>query len=183
MAAGDRQIALLRAVNLGSRNRIAMSDLRELMETLGYEEPRTLLQSGNVVYGAGEPADTAAERIRTALGSELGLEVGVIVRTRDELARVVAHDPLRAKATDPKRYMVTFLSGKPPAAAMRAVDAAKYEPELFAVKGREIYSWFPDGVQGARLTHAFWERRLKLTGTARNWNTVQKLLAMADGDG
>jgi uncharacterized protein (DUF1697 family) len=182
MAAASRQVALLRAVNLVRRNRIAMGDLRDLIHGLGYERARTLLQSGNVVYDSQDTPEKASERIRVALARELGLDVGVLVRTQADLKKIVAHNPLAGEATDPKRYMVTFLSDKPPAGLVGEVDASQYEPERFAVNGREIYTWFPDGVQGARLTHAFWERRLKLTATARNWNTVEKLLAMAGGD-
>jgi uncharacterized protein (DUF1697 family) len=175
-----RLIALLRGVNLASRNRVAMADLRRLMGELGYEDARTLLQSGNVVFTADEEPDAAARRIERAIAAELGLDIGVLVRTRDELARVVERNPLRESATEGKWYMVVFLSAEPDRAALAAIDAAGFEPEVFAADGREIYVWFPAGVQKARLTHAFWEKRLGVTATARNWNTVEKLLALAD---
>jgi uncharacterized protein (DUF1697 family) len=176
----SRQIALLRGVNVGSRNRIGMADLRELMQDLGYGDARTLLQSGNVVYEARDAPDKAAARIKAALSDRTALNVDILVRTRDEMAKIVAHNPFRKEAIERKWYMVVFLSDTPAKDVLRALDPAQFEPERFAVKGREIYSWFPEGVQKARLTHAFWERRLKLTATARNWNTVEKLLAIAD---
>jgi uncharacterized protein (DUF1697 family) len=174
-----RQVALLRGVNIASRNRIAMADLREVVEGLGYADVKTLLMSGNAVFSSTDRPDAAAAKIRAALKKQLGLDVGVLGRSCAEMARIVDRNPLHGKATNPKRYSVVFLSGKPDARVLREVDAAKYEPELFEAHGKEIYAWWPDGLRQARLTHAFWERRLGLTATARNWNTVEKLLAMA----
>jgi uncharacterized protein (DUF1697 family) len=176
-----RQIALLRGINLGSRNRVSMAELRTLVEGLGYEDVRTLLQSGNVVYGSTDGAATAARRIEEAVGRELGVDATVIVRTRSEIARVLEHDPLGKHASDPKRYLVVFLARKPSAKALGGLDPADYEPERFAAHGREVYLWLPAGVHKANLTHATVEKRLGIAGTARNWNTVEKLLALADG--
>jgi uncharacterized protein (DUF1697 family) len=155
-----RQIALLRGINLGPNRRLSMADLRDVMHGLGYEDAKTLLQK--------------------RLARETGLEVDVLVRTRNELAKIVARNPLAEHVTDPKRYLVVFLSAKPKAKALGEVDAADFEPERFAVEGREIYTWLPGGVQKAKLTHAFWEKLLGVTATARNWNTVEKLLTLAD---
>jgi uncharacterized protein (DUF1697 family) len=175
-----RLVALLRGVNLARNKRIAMADLRDLMRALGYEDAKTLLQSGNVVFTASDPPDTVARRIEDRLARDAGLEVDVLVRTRDEIAEIVARDPLREHVTDPKRYLVVFLSASPDPRSLRAIDPGQFEPERFHVRGAEIYVWLPDGIQNARLTHAFWEKRLGLTATARNWNTVEKLLALAD---
>jgi uncharacterized protein (DUF1697 family) len=172
-------IGLLRGVNVASHNRIAMADLRRIVEGLGYENPRTLVQSGNVVFGSSDAAGVAASRIEEALGTELGLDVPVIVRTRAELAKVVERNPFAEIATQLKMYYVIFLSEKPDAKALGAIDAATYEPEVFEAHGREVYVWFPEGMHRAKLGHAFWEKRLKVTATARNWNTVQGLLEMA----
>ena len=175
-----RQIALLRGINLGSRNRLGMVDLRRILHELGYEDARTLWQSGNAVFTSSEPPDEVASRIEQALAREVGLEVPVLVRSRDELARVVARNPLGDVADDLKRYLVIFLSDKADRKLVAGVEAAAYEPERFAVHGREVYVWLPVGVHGARLTQNFWERRLRVTATMRNWNTVEKLLALAD---
>ena len=175
-----RQIALLRGINLVRTRRVAMADLRELMHALGYDDARTLLQSGNIVYTSSDAPAKAARRIEQAVERELGVDADVIVRTRDQIADVVARNPLAGHATDPKRYHVVFLAEPPEAAALRDLDAAAYEPERFAVHGGEVYVWLPRGAQKARLGHAFWEKRLGVRGTARNWNTVEKLLAMAD---
>ncbi len=175
-----RLIALLRGINLGRNKRLAMADLRHLMHGLGYEEARTLLQSGNVVFTASEAPGAAVRRIEEGLARDAGLDVRVLVRTRDELARVVALDPLREEVSDPRRYLVVFLSEGPDRRALREIDPAEFEPDRFHAAGAEIYVWHPDGIQNAKLTHAFWERRLGVAATARNWNTVEKLLALAD---
>jgi uncharacterized protein (DUF1697 family) len=175
-----RQIALLRGINLVRTRRVAMADLRALMHALGYADARTLLQSGNVVYTSADPPAEAGRRIQEAVERELGVDADVIVRTRDQLADVVDRDPLARHVTDPRRYHVVFLAEPPDAGALRDLDAAAYEPERFAVHGSEVYVWLPEGAQNARLGHAFWEKRLGVRGTARNWNTVEKLLAIAD---
>lgn len=178
-----RHVAFLRAVNLGSRNRIKMATLRELVESLGYEDVATHLQSGNVLFRSpGTTPAKAAKAIEDALAAQLDVTAPVIVRTRAELAAVVEANPLQDVATDPARHLVTFLSAKPDVkarAALAAIDAAAYEPDVFAVEAREIHAWFPDGVQRSKLTNAFWEKRLGVTGTARNWKTVTKLLELA----
>jgi uncharacterized protein (DUF1697 family) len=173
-----RQVALLRGVNLGARNRIGMARLRELVEGLGYADVRTHLQSGNVVFSARVRPATAARRIAEQLAAE-GLPVDVLVRTAGELDEVVRADPLGDVASNPKRYLVIFLSAAADEGASAELDPGKYEPERFAVCGREVYTWFPDGVQSAKLSQAFWERRLGVRATARNWDTVVALRDMA----
>jgi uncharacterized protein (DUF1697 family) len=172
-------VGLLRGINLGARNRLGMAELRAVVEGLGYESPRTLLQSGNVVFGSPDSPDTTAKRIQDALARDAGLDVPVLVRTRAEMARIVKRNPLAEHATDPKFHHVMFLSGKADPAAVREIDAARYAPELFAAHGREVYVWMPGGTQASKLGHGFWEKRLGLAATARNWNTVTKLLEMA----
>ena len=175
-----RQIALLRGINLGSKRRVAMGDLRQLLAQLGYEDVRTLLQSGNVVLtAAGRPAELQRV-LEREIASKLGVETQVIVRTRDELADVVERNPFEAIATDPKRYQVSFLSGKLSAKAARELAAADLAPEQVAVSGREIYAWHPDGIQRSPLARLLSDQRLGVSATARNWNTVTKLLALAD---
>jgi uncharacterized protein (DUF1697 family) len=176
----QRQIALLRGINLGSRRRVAMADLRKLLEGQGYGDVRTLLQSGNVVLSSGAAPESVALEIERGIEAELGLAVEVIVRTRGELAAVIELNPLADVVDDPKRYQVSFLSAEPDAAAIEAIAAADFAPERFAHIGREIYAWHADGIQGSRLAKLIADKRLGVTATARNWNTVTKLLELAD---
>lgn len=177
-----QHVALLRAVNVGGRNRIAMADLRELLEGLGYGEVRTHLQSGNAVFVV--PATPSPERlageIEGALLQRMGLEVRVLVRTRAELERAIAANPLLDVAEDHARLLVTFLSRPPDAEALAALAPADFEPDVFAVSEREIYTWYPQGVRATKLSNAFWERRLGVVASARNWNTVTRLLELMD---
>lgn len=175
-------VVLLRGINLGSRRRIAMSRLRELCQELGYPDAVTHLQSGNVVLrGPAKRPETVARAIEKKIATDLDMQVDVIVRTRDELAAVVERNPMPGRAGEPAKLHVTFLSKAPEPARVAEIDPAAYKPDEFRVEGREIYLWYANGVQGTRLGNDFWEKRLGVTGTARNWNTVTKLLALADG--
>jgi uncharacterized protein (DUF1697 family) len=109
----------------------------------------------------------------------MAMDIPVVVRTAAELASVVRRNPLREQATDPKLHHVVFLSERPDPKLVKALEGEPIADELWMVDGREVFVWWPQGAHRARLTHAFLERRLNVTATARNWNTVEKLLAMA----
>ena len=157
-----------------------MADLRALCEKLGYEDVKTYVQSGNVVLSAkGSPREVERE-LEKAIGAELGVETEVVVRTRDELAGVVERNPLPDAVEQPKWFQVSFLGGEPDADFVRALEEDDFAPEQFAVSGREIYAWHPDGLQRSKLARALGDKRLGVTATARNWNTVTKLLEIAD---
>jgi uncharacterized protein (DUF1697 family) len=174
------QVALLRGINVGSHNRIAMGELRELLAELGYVQARTLLQSGNVVLAADAQEDGLAEELERNITDRFGVHTPVILRTRSELAAVLALDPLGDIADDPKRYQVSFLSAVPTPEALRAIAAVDVAPERFEHVGREIYAWHPDGIHNSSLAKLLSDKRLGVTATARNWNTVAKLLELAD---
>lgn len=179
-------LALLRGINVSRYQRIAMADLRTLLTGLGYTGVSTYLQSGNALFGSeGTDPDALAAQIERAITAELGLTVRVLVRDRADLRRIVDANPLADVATDPAKLLVTFLSDRPDAAALRAVDPATYAPERLAVGEREVYVWYPDGVRNAKLNPPFFEKRLGkgAAGTARNWNTVTKLLTLLDSPG
>ncbi|HEY0389359.1 MAG TPA: DUF1697 domain-containing protein [Gaiellales bacterium] len=177
----SRLVALLRGVNLGAARRLPMADLRASMERLGYDDVHTVLQSGNVVYTGGDSADRSEQRIRAQLRDDTGMDVPVMVRTARQMEAVVRRNPLSDHASDPKRHHVVFLAGRPAAARGASLDPAAFEPERFALHGRELYVWWPDGAHRARLTLPAIERRLGVSGTARNWNTVEKLAELAAG--
>ena len=177
-----RQIVLLRAVNLGPTNRVKMADLRALLEREGYEDVRTLFQSGNVVVSSSKRPDAVAREIERLIAGELGVETDVIVRTRDELADAIARNPIAEADAEPKRCQVSFLAGEPDAAAVERVEAMDVAPERFELRGREAYAWHPDGIQRSKLARALGDG-FGVAATARNWNTVTKLLALADEPG
>jgi uncharacterized protein (DUF1697 family) len=171
---------LLRGVNLGSRNRVAMPSLREELAAAGFEHVSTYLQSGNVVLSSAAPEQRLAGRVKRLLAERFELDVAVIVRTRDQLAEVVARDPLGEAAHDPKRYQVSFLERELDASVVDELAALATDAERLVAIGRELYAWHPDGVARSRLWAGLASRSLGVSATARNWSTVTTLLEMAD---
>jgi uncharacterized protein (DUF1697 family) len=172
-------VVLLRGINLGARNRVSMPELREGLEGAGFRGVRTHLQSGNVILSSRAGAKTVAATCVRVL-ERLGLDVKVVVRTRDQLARIVARDPLGGVATDPKRYQVTFLDGRLNAATVRSLRKLAVDGERVVKAGSELYAWHPRGVGRSKLASALSGPKLGATATARNWSTVTKLLELAD---
>jgi uncharacterized protein (DUF1697 family) len=182
-------VALLRGVNVGGRNRLAMADLRAVHEALGHVDVRTYVQSGNVVFRR-TPTDESllAEQISHRLLADLGLACAVVVRSARDLSGVVAANPFADRiAADPgtKALHVTFLDG--PAAgtvgaALAGVDPAAYAPDELLAGARHVYLWCPGGYGRTRLTPVLFERRTGATATDRGWTTVVALAEMANDD-
>jgi uncharacterized protein (DUF1697 family) len=175
-----RCVALMRAVNVGGHNKVAMAELRELFAALGLRNARTLLQSGNCLFDAGRAAPAALERrLERAARERLGLETTFFVRTATEWSVVVAANPFPAEAArDPGRLLVYFLEEAPAPAAADALAAAIRGRERVHVAGRHAWVVYPDGAGRSKLTSSVVERQLSTRGTARNWNTVLKLAAL-----
>jgi len=179
-----RAIALFRAVNVGGRI-LKMDDLRQILNGLGYLEPRTLLQSGNAVFGfvAGGPAVTAATvetRIEEALQKRLSLQSDVFVRSSIEWNKAIANNPFpKEAASDPARLIMFTLRDAPSASIVSALQAAIKGRETVQARERYLYVIYPDGQGQSKLTNTIIERALATRGTARNWNTVLKLAALA----
>lgn len=175
-----RLVVLLRGINIGPRNRISMPELREALEDAGYDDVRTYLQSGNVVLTSTAAAGKVARDCERLIADRFKLEVAVVTRTRNELAKVVERNPLGRAAKDPKRYQVSFLDAKPSREVVRRIEAAAAPKERVVVDGREIYAWHPDTIARSKLWALLAGQSLGVTATARNWTTVQKLLELAD---
>lgn len=174
-----RQVALLRGINLGARNRVSMPELRELLTELGHEDVRTLGQSGNVVLTSDAKGHALARALEQVIAGRLGVESRVVVRTVKELSAVVEGDPFRDVADEPKLYQVSFLDKKLSPAVARELEAADVAPERVAVRGREVYAWHPNGIQRSPLAKRLTDGKLGVTATARNWRTVTQLLDLA----
>jgi len=175
-----RQIVLLRGINLAGRNRIAMPALREALADAGFGEVRTYVQSGNVVVSSDASPQQVARKCELEIKNRFGLDIPVVVRTRDDLAEIVERNPLGEVAVNPKRYQVNFLDAPPDDDLVRKLEEAAVEPERYVVAGREIYTWHPESIARSKLWALLAGRRLGVTATARNWTTVTKLLAMAN---
>jgi uncharacterized protein (DUF1697 family) len=174
-------IALLRAINLAGYQRVAMSDLRDLLGGLGFEDVRSLLQSGNLVFRSGARDGTQVERrLEAEAAKRLGLATGFIVRSAEEWEAVVAGNPFPAEAKrDPGHLLVVFLKGAPAAKGVESLQAAIKGREVVRARGKDAYIVYPDGIGRSRLTNALIEKHLGTRGTGRNWNTVLKLHALA----
>ncbi|HEX8975209.1 MAG TPA: DUF1697 domain-containing protein [Solirubrobacteraceae bacterium] len=175
-----RRIVLLRGINLGPRRRVPMAALRALLGEAGYEDVRTYVQSGNVVLDSpAAPAELESDLGRL-LAEGFGFAVPVVSRTAEELAGVVRLNPLGERATEPKRYQVSFLDREPSPAVIETLSELAIEPEAVAVAGREIYAWHPDGVARSKLWNKLAGGSLGVTATARNWTTVLALHEMVN---
>jgi uncharacterized protein (DUF1697 family) len=178
----DTWLVLLRGINVGGKNVIPMQDLRDAFAAMGFANPQTYLQSGNVLLVSRARPDRLAARCRKLIADELGLELDIVVRTRDELAEVVKRNPLARVATSPKRYQVSFLAERPDPAVVDRLQSLAVKGERLVADGRELYAWHPEGVARSRLWAALAGPSLGVTATARNWTTVTKLLELADRD-
>ena len=172
-------VALLRGINVGKAKRVAMADLRRLLTDLGYGNPRTLLNSGNAVFGCtGAQARSAATTIRKGIADQLGVECAVLTRTAAELATIVDKNPIPAGAAEPSRYLVGFLSESLSAVKVAELEAADYGPDELRIDGRTAYLWCSRGILESPLSALAWSK-LGVDVTTRNWTTVLKLADLA----
>lgn len=170
-------IALLRGVNLAGHKMVAMADLRAMLADLGFTEPRSLLQSGNLIFTSRAQASARLELVlEREAERRLGLETQFHVRTAAEWQTIIKRNPFPdAARKDPGHLLVMCFKEAPAAKAVRALQAAIKGREVVRAIGRQAYFIYPDGVGTSRLTTALIDKTLGLRGTARNWNTVLKL--------
>ena len=177
-----RYVSWLHAVNLGSHNKVPMAWLREAAEGDGFTDVASYLQSGNLVLSAAtKDAAEVSKRVSALIKAERGLDVVVTTRTRAEIARVVKRNPMSEHVDEPAKLQISFLTGKPDAKAVAALDRDAFAPERFEIDGREIYLWFPNGAGRSKLATFPWLKRVGVAGTARNWRTVLAVLDLLDG--
>lgn len=172
-------IALLRGINVGGAHRLAMADLRATVGGLGWSDVATYIQSGNVVFDADEDEATVAGRLCDALVVEHGLDVPVVVRSADEVAWAADSHPDAASGLDPKFLHVAFLDRRPPADRVAELAADAFAPDRWALDGRELSLTYPEGSARSTMTIDRFERPWGVTATARNLNTVRRLVALA----
>src|SRR4051812_46284653 len=177
-----RLVALLRGINVGGHKKVPMAQLREALEGAGFEDVKTYVQSGNVVLSAPPRRTPAAvgREIEQTIEAAFGFDVAVVMRTRDEIAALVEEDPLGEVADNPTYRVVVFLADPLDRDRLVDVDPDSFAPEAFLLRDREIVMWAPNGQRDSRLVKTLTEKRTGVVGTARNWRTVEKLLAMAD---
>jgi uncharacterized protein (DUF1697 family) len=173
-------VTLLRGVNVGGNKMVAMAELRDLLTGLGFADVKSVLQSGNVIFRSAARSAPALERLlETAMEKRFGLKSDFHVRTADEWNAVVEANPFRDEAgRDPARLLVMFFKDPLLKANVKALQAAITGPETLHAEGRHLYMVFPDGYGNSRAGRII-DQKLGARGTARNWNTVQKLAALA----
>jgi len=178
-------ISMLRGVNVGGHNKIKMDALRALYESLKLRDAQTYVQSGNVIFKTDE-RDIArlAKRIEDGIARKFGFRPDVILRTAAEMRDVVARNPFaKRRGIEPGKLLVSFLASDPGEEGRERVRQMKCDPEELRVEGREIYIYFPNGAGRSKLPWAGLGKMLKTQGTGRNWNSVTKMLEMAEGLG
>ena len=175
-------VALLRGINMGGHNKVAMADLRDFVAALGFADVQTVLQSGNVVFRGRMRAPSALEKLfETETAKHFGIDTRFMVRTVAEWKKIVAGNPFHDEAKDdPGHLAVVFLKDKPARKNLDALKANIAGREYFHARGRELYAIYPDGFAGSKFTLPLIDRKLETRGTGRNWNTVLKLARLTD---
>ncbi len=175
-------VAMLRGVNLGAHQKISMSALKSLCSSLGLRDVQTYIQSGNVVFREdGEDPVTLAQRLEEGIEGEFGFRPAVILRTASELRKVIAKNPFAGRAgIEPNKLLVVFMDRTPTRQARDQVLAIPCDPEELRISNREAYIYYPDGMAHPKIPLARLEKALQCSSTGRNWNTVNKLMAMAE---
>lgn len=174
-----RYVALLRGINVGRHRRISMADLRRVFEDAGLEGVSTHLQSGNVLFAGKGPGARLTARLERAIEDELAPGVSVLLRSKSELAKIVAANPFDGHEVS--KLHVTFLAKRPTATRARALDPELGAPDEFRLHGRELYLHYPKGYGRSKLTNAYFEKQLGVVATTRNWRTVTALAELARG--
>jgi uncharacterized protein (DUF1697 family) len=175
-------VAMLRGVNLAGYQKIKMEALKTLCTSLGLRDVQTYIQSGNIVFREdSEDPPKLARRLEERLEADFGFRPAVIIRTASELRKVIAKNPFAGRADiEPSKLLVVFMDRVPTRQARDQVLAMPCDPEELCVNGREIYIYYPNGMARPKIPLVRLEKALQCASTGRNWNTVNKLLAMAE---
>ncbi|MDB5257514.1 MAG: hypothetical protein JWM14_2209 [Chitinophagaceae bacterium] len=174
-------ISILRGINVSGQKKILMADLKVLFEKQGFKNITTYIQSGNVIFEDGKKTHQQLEQaISKAIEKQYGFEVPVIVRTADEMKKVLTTNPfLKTKGINVEKLHVTFLSDIPGAAELKVVQTFDYPPDQFKVIGQEVFLYCPESYGETKLSNKFFENKLQVTATTRNWKTVNTLVELA----
>lgn len=177
-----RYAALLRGVNVGGNKKVGMAELRDLAATIGLDHPRTLLQSGNLIFESRITGKQLESILETETQKRFGLDTRYILRTKDEWHSAVDANPFRDEARrDPSRVVVVFLREEPAPKSVKALQAAIVGRETVRAVGNQAYLVYPDGQGTSKVTLSVIEKALGTNGTGRNWNTVMKINALLTG--
>ena len=177
----DTYISILRGINVSGQKKILMADLKALYEHLKFRDVKTYIQSGNVIFKSNEnlPDTVFARRIEDEIFKKYTFQVSVIIRTEDEMRKIIAENPfLKEKSKDRQKMHVTFLSEVPLKENVESIESINFLPDRFIIHEKEIYLYVPNGYGETKISNNFFEKKLKVKATTRNWKTVNKLVAM-----
>jgi uncharacterized protein (DUF1697 family) len=177
----ETYISILRAINVG-RRKILMTDLKALYEELNLKEIVTYIQSGNVIFKTGKKISTQvlANKIQQLIAKKYQFDVPVIIRTGDEMKKTIAVNPfLKQKGINLEKLHVTFLAENPEQVKVKAIQNLDYTPDKFVIIDNDVYLYCPNGYGITKLSNGFFENKLKVTATTRNWRTVNILAELA----
>jgi uncharacterized protein (DUF1697 family) len=175
-------ISLLRGINVGGHKKIKMADLRDLYAELGFENTKTLLQSGNAVFQT-DMSDLAKiqDRIETGIQEHFGFQVDVILRTPEDIQAILSDHPFSdEQISDPGKISFVYLASEPSEASIDDLKFHNMGDEIIHGKGRELYIFYTDGKGKSKLDNSRIERALEIKATARNWNTTQKIMKLVE---
>ncbi|MEM6804751.1 MAG: DUF1697 domain-containing protein [Bacteroidota bacterium] len=177
----QKRIAILRGINVGGHKKILMADLKALLEKHGFQDPKTYIQSGNVVFFADEALsnEEVADKIASAIAEVYGFEVSTLVRSVEELKTAVDTNPFYTEEADIKKLHLTFLKEIPSEEHKTDLASFNFEPDLFVLKDQNIFVYCEGKYHQTKLSNGFFEKKLKVSATTRNWRTVLKLLDLA----
>lgn len=173
-------IAILKGINVSGHKKILMADLKALIETLGYKNVSTYIQSGNIIFTATQTAEKVRIAIEKAIQQQYNFDVPVIVRSANELQDIIINNPfINKEGVDIDKLHVTFLEHTPDEEQLAAMRQYNYPPDEFSIAGKEVFLHCPVSYGETKLSNAFFEKKLKMNATTRNWKTVGKLAELA----
>jgi uncharacterized protein (DUF1697 family) len=174
-------VALLRGINVSGQKLIKMETLRKVMEDFGFQNVKTYIQSGNVLFDAtGNPTPEVLEKqIHDLIETHFGFDVSVVVTDKEMLQWISVNNPyLKEKDIDLKKLYITFLGSEPVKENIESLRNANFEPDEIIIDGRVVFMKYNNPVGNSKLNNKLIENKLKVTATARNWNTTLKLLSL-----
>jgi uncharacterized protein (DUF1697 family) len=175
-------ISMLRGINVSGQKLIKMPDLKKLYEDIGFRGVATYIQSGNVIFNTGEGLSSKdlAIKIEKAILITFGFDVPVIIRTMDEMKEIISANPFQNdEGIVAEKIYITFLEDVPDEEKAMKINPFDFRPDRFIIKGKEIYLSCSSGYGTTKLSNTFFENRLKVRATTRNWNTLNKLAELS----
>ena len=177
----EKQVALLRGINVGGKNKLPMRDLIALFVEAGCTDVQNFIQSGNVIFRAAPRLSAQLPGLITAqIAKQFGYRTPVLLRTAEQFRATIAKNPFLVAGADENALYVMFLADEPSSAGVASLDPERSPPDVYQVQGREIYLNLLNGAAKTKLTNDYFDRKLATTSTARNWRTVNKLLELME---